>query len=204
MDQTNSDGPLTLEQVRILSTPDSQLRESVSVMSFDTQKLERRITDDTGQSIIQAHLYFDHIVTLCISENVQNPGALHLDRIGFSQKLDLLHALGIELPTLSAFLRKLNSIRNKLSHDLDFEVGEQEIDALRSSLERPISKYIENDPFRSEGWRIEKCLILTIIMLEIHRQSLKASALIGEKLRAELRWKAEEIKSGRRFPYVKA
>jgi hypothetical protein len=204
MDQTDPDGPLTPEQVRMLATPDDELRKTAAVMSFDTDKLARRITEDAGQSIIQAHLYFDHIVTLCIAGNVPNPDALHLDRIGFSQKLDLLHALGIEHPKLSAFLRKLNSLRNKLSHDLDFEIGEDEISTLRSALGRSLSKFIENDPLKTKGWRLDKCLVLTIIMLELHRQALNANALVGKKVSAELRWVAEEIRSGRKFSYVKA
>lgn len=190
--------PLTEEQRKFLATPDAELHAQCAVMSFDTDRLEARVSGDTWQNIIQSHLYFDHIITNILSENVPNPRALKLDRIEVSQKLDLLSALELIETPIVTFLRTLNQIRNNIIHNLDFDITEDHISSLINTIPTRLKSHIKDDTIFEEGVTIRKALVILIIFLDLQRQNLCKYRISSQK--QTLRLKA--VVSGETFEYV--
>jgi hypothetical protein len=53
---------------------DAELRKRVEVFSFDDEQLKARIsTGERWQQLLQAHLYFDHVITRLLVDELANP-----------------------------------------------------------------------------------------------------------------------------------
>jgi hypothetical protein len=66
--------PITAEDLELLATPDAELRKRVEVFSFDDEQLKARIsTGERWQQLLQAHLYFDHVITRLLVDELANP-----------------------------------------------------------------------------------------------------------------------------------
>ncbi|MGH7024557.1 MAG: hypothetical protein ACREEB_13360 [Caulobacteraceae bacterium] len=125
----------TEEDIALVKRTEVEIRSGVSVISFDVGALKRRVRDDdAAQAFIHAHLYIDHVVTQMVSEAVPFPRHLQLDRAGFTQKLQLVAALGLLSPSFLAPIRVINAIRNKIAHKLDYVVTPDDETKLRSAI----------------------------------------------------------------------
>jgi hypothetical protein len=100
--EPNSDHPqLTQYELELLATPTEELKQRTSVFSFERDRFEARIsTGEHWQQLLQAHLYLDHVITQILSEALDNPDAVSLNRMGFAQKCQFILALNL-LPARS-------------------------------------------------------------------------------------------------------
>src|SRR6516164_3958677 len=88
--------PPTPEEAEFLATSDEELKKRARVFSFDLQLFcDRLQVGDEWQTLIHAHLYFDHIITQLLTEGVAKPDALNLGKMSFFRKLQLVSALGL-------------------------------------------------------------------------------------------------------------
>jgi hypothetical protein len=88
--------PLTPEELDLLATPDEELRNGTKTFSFDRKRFEARISSrERWQQLLQAHLYFDHVITQLLVDALANPDVINAQRMGFVQKLQLIQALGL-------------------------------------------------------------------------------------------------------------
>ena len=56
-----------------------ELKARTNVFSFDRAKFEARIvTGEPWQQLLQAHLYFDHVITRMLTDALKNPTAINL------------------------------------------------------------------------------------------------------------------------------
>ncbi|TMJ92478.1 MAG: hypothetical protein E6G77_25420 [Alphaproteobacteria bacterium] len=80
--------PLTAEELELLATPTEELKRRTEVFSFDYDRFKKRIEiGEHWQQLLQAHLYFDHVITQLLSEALVNPDAVNVSRMSFSRKL---------------------------------------------------------------------------------------------------------------------
>jgi hypothetical protein len=91
--------------------------------SYDVKSLGRLSGGDDWSIFVQAHLYLDHVITKMLEEELRHPENIDLDRIAFAAKLDLCAALGLIEAQVKGLLRYVNSVRNKLAHDLSFKIS---------------------------------------------------------------------------------
>jgi hypothetical protein len=127
--------PFSPEDLKLLATPDAEIRREASVCSFDQKKLAKRIrTGEHWQQLLQAHLYYDHVVTCILTEELKNPDAINVKRMGFYQKLRLIRAMGLLPEKLTVVIESINSLRNRIAHELDFEIDENQVQALRALI----------------------------------------------------------------------
>jgi hypothetical protein len=127
--------PFSPEDLKLLATPDAEIRREASVCSFDQKKLADRIrTGEHWQQLLQAHLYYDHVVTCILTEELKNPDAINVKRMGFYQKLRLIRAMGLLPEKLTVVTESINSLRNRIAHELDFEIDENQVQALRALI----------------------------------------------------------------------
>ena len=162
-----SDMPRATDEDRALVAKSADdIRIEVSVFSFDVSALDRRVQDgNAAQAFIQAHLYLDHVVSRLLSENVPFPRQLQLDRSGFSQKLQLVAALGLLKPGHIAPIKVINSIRNKIAHQLDYAVQASDEAKLRSTIGKGADR--EEDGSQTP---LVQLLRLLIVLVDLERQ----------------------------------
>jgi hypothetical protein len=127
----DSPEPFSPEDLELLATPDAEIRREASVCSFDQKKLADRIrTGEHWQQLLQAHLYYDHVVTYMLTEELKNPDAINVKRMGFFQKLRLVRAMGLLPEALTVVVERINSLRNKIAHELNFEIDDNQVQEL--------------------------------------------------------------------------
>ncbi|MTD30148.1 hypothetical protein [Planomicrobium sp. YIM 101495] len=84
--------------------------------------------------ILKAHMFIEQELYKIIEKVMVNPEALKLKYL--SEKLQLVYALGLVEKDAYASLTKLNDIRNSYAHNLNFQMGERELDYLKSPLSK--------------------------------------------------------------------
>jgi hypothetical protein len=115
---------LTAEDLELLATADEELKKRTSKFSFDIDRFTSRIwTGERWQQLLQAHLYYDHVITQIFVEALPKPDALNVSRMSFSQKLQFISALGLLPAPLVSPIDSVNNLRNKIAHDLSFELS---------------------------------------------------------------------------------
>lgn len=173
----------SVEERLLFETPDEEIIARNKKYSFDVQSFDSRIsTGDAWQRIVQGHLFFEHVVGQLLLEALTKPEAISLSRMGYSQRLDLASAMGILSDEQIVALRKINSLRNKLAHDLNFEITEQDVLDLANCTPREMRAAIQRD----KG--VDACpldlydlLMGNLVMLESRRQENAASKELRRK-----------------------
>ena len=85
--------------------------------------------------IISTHLWIEYLLTRCLETILPNPDALFTDRPpSFYLLVSLCEAHDIIAPDFANVLRKVNALRNKFAHQLNFEPQQQEVDAILKAL----------------------------------------------------------------------
>lgn len=137
--------------LRILATPLVELQKEVHVNSFDLKEFESRLKGEDWQRIIQGHLYFDHILSITLTEGLSYPSEIDISRMGFASKLQLVSAMGLMSKVLSVCFRRLNSIRNKIAHELSYVVTDEDRRLLTGEIPPHIRKFICDDRKKPVG-----------------------------------------------------
>tara|TARA_B100002003_G_C14037265_1_gene499833 strand:+ start:329 stop:928 length:600 start_codon:yes stop_codon:yes gene_type:complete len=176
---------------------DEALWKESCEFSFDIRKLQSRLRNAEGwQQIIQAHLYLDHVISQMLTEALLRPQEIDADRMSFDAKLRLVRAMGLVPDELAGAPRKINKLRNRLAHDLDYELDQKLITELRSvipiQLKQAAAETAQKDP---ADLNLFELLQVTIIQLEIFRQKAKYERLHNAKARKRLRRVLDEVKA---------
>jgi hypothetical protein len=177
------------EDLSLLSTPSAKLKEQLFVFSFDRTVFEERTsTGDYWQQLLKSHLYFDHVITKMLEEEIFDPSVLKLDRMSFSSKHDMAASLGLIAKELSKPICKINDIRNKCAQQLDFEISENIIRDLTNTTPKYLREIAKNEDGRLQG-PIQFYEILRVILfkLEIVRQQLSLNRALNKKSKIRLR-----------------
>ena len=110
--------PLTDDDLELLATPNAELQKKTATFSFDAEKFTERVFDgQRWQQLLQAHLYYDHVITRILSDALTNADAVNLRRIGFYQKSQPIRAMNLLPGELVSVLEFINSLRNKIAHE---------------------------------------------------------------------------------------
>ena len=166
---------ITTEDLELLATPDEELKKRVKVFSFDDEQLVARIsTGEMWQQLLQAHLYFDHAITLLLLDALLKPEAINASRMSFMQKLQLINALGLLPGELVATVEFINGLRNKIAHDLNFALGEKDKRDLANCTPKPLRDILLKDKDGNERdrgpIRFHELLRVILIQIDVIRQ----------------------------------
>lgn len=179
----------TPEDIALVKKTEDEIRAEVSVFSFDIPSLKKRVRDDDpAQAFIQAHLYLDHVITRLLGESVPFPRLLQLDRTGFAQKLQLVAAMGLLHPAQIAPIKVINSIRNKIAHQLDYVVKPADETKLRSSLPKGTDREEDGSLTSVAG-----VLRLLTVMTDVARQQRAFERAMKNKAYANVRVVLDDI-----------
>ncbi len=102
-------------------------------------------TEDILAFIVRGHLYCEAALSGLLNSSLKNPEELDTDRLDYSTKVDLCSALGLFAEDLKPGLKQLGKLRNKIVHNLEYKITEQDqmdfINTLRSTLGEPAEYY---------------------------------------------------------------
>lgn len=96
--------------------------------------------------VVTGHVALERLIELCIVESLANPAVLELDRVPFLQKLALSVALGILGESSMPAYKTLNTLRNKVAHDLVLALDKQVALDLRNSMSSAQRKGLSLSP----------------------------------------------------------
>jgi hypothetical protein len=181
--------PLTAEELELLATPGEELRARTEVMSYDAERFEARISvGERWQQLIQAHLYYDHVITQMLIEALVNPDAINASRMSFLQKLQLIRAMGLLNGELASTLEFINGLRNKIAHRLDFDVtGEDETD-LTNCTPKYLRDMVSREADRQPGPVLfHELLNIVLQAIEVMRADYVFDRLYSRKLGLRVR-----------------
>jgi len=165
------------EDIALVAKNEDQIRADVSIYSFDIAAMKKRVPgEDPTTAFVQAHLHLGHVITCLLSENIPNPRHLQLDRIGFSQKLQLVAALGLLAPFQLAPIKVVNAIRNKVAHKLEYLVTPEDEAKLRSSM----GKHLTHDEDGTDS-SLQMVLMMLAVMIDLHRQEHAFRRIMGRR-----------------------
>jgi hypothetical protein len=177
------------DDLALLATSDTEIVKNSQVFCFDINHLEMRISHgDRWQQLIQAHLYFEHVLEQILREALPNPEEISLSRMGFGGRLDLARAMGLIPAEIGVAVKTVSKLRNKVAHDLNFSISNRDVLNVRSNIPKYIKKVIQKEGDSvakdTEFWEYLNVLILK---LEVIRQDHAAKRLLARKGEIRLR-----------------
>lgn len=118
------------------------------------------LNDDPIRVLVTVHLHLEAFVTALIVRCLVKPTALDIDRLSFPNKLGLAVALDVILEVAAPALRTINSIRNRLVHNLRADITVDDSAALRQQLGAMITSVREVDAAWPAARQVAACALL--------------------------------------------
>lgn len=108
-------------------TDEQRAAAAAMAWSFDLEKMKSHLDgDDELIVIVRGHLYLEHVLIAFLTEALRYPEAVKFRRIPYPLKVDLCAALGVVPKDIVPVLIKVNELRNKVAHNLNYEFTEQD------------------------------------------------------------------------------
>jgi hypothetical protein len=160
-------------------------------METRNKKFENQLNsfDDALQIIIRGHLYVGAEIDDLITEQLPQPEYLDLDSFNFPKKIDLLIDLGLLPPEDKGGYLSLNRLRNKIAHDLDYIITEDQVNKLYQSLSQNLQH-----PFHKKGQDHLENLRVTLCVLYVRIQAIRERVIENKKHMEELIKKADALR----------
>ena len=84
--------------------------------------------------VVNVHLHLEAFLIALIRAKLPRPDALDIDRLNFPSKLGLAVALDLVPEVAAPALRTINELRNKIAHNLNSVLREEDAEKLRKQL----------------------------------------------------------------------
>lgn len=111
-----------------LDAPDELVRKLCEEPCFNIKEVGRRLRlNNRGTQVLNAHLALDHVVTTFLNDEFIPGASIKLDRMPFDQKVELLYSLGFLREENRRWAKRINTIRNKLAHELSFKIPDKDV-----------------------------------------------------------------------------
>jgi hypothetical protein len=107
------------------------------------QFLDAISREDNLGAIIRGHLHVESKLIQLIESALPEPGAIDLGRLQFPTKLELAVALGLITEDEKRGLAALNSLRNKLAHNVHYELVEMDQRQLFNALPKTVREALK-------------------------------------------------------------
>jgi hypothetical protein len=117
--------------------------------------------DDPITILIGVHLHLEAFLIELVTRSLAKPAALDLDRLNFPSKLGLAVALGVVPELAFPALKSINSLRNRLAHNLNAELTDSDARRLVAEMQfvRSASALASIDPL-GPAQQIALCAIV--------------------------------------------
>lgn len=150
-----------------------EIEKAARTICFDKWIFFQRLKNgDDWQRLIQAHIYLEYVASKILTAELPNSDEINLSRMGFSARLNLISALGVVPIEFISTIRSVSRMRNKVAHELNFEISEQEVVDLRNALPKFLRDVAEEPNNRDYDGplRLEELLKAIPLFFEMYRQ----------------------------------
>lgn len=131
------------------------LRSQLDVFNEERKNfIEETKYDDISMTILKTHLYIQKEMTELTNIFFKNANVFKEDYT-FAHRLNLLYALGVIDKELYDPIRRLNSIRNKIGHNLNYTYSEKEYISMYDTLSNEILGEFKKDLKLYKSFSIE-------------------------------------------------
>jgi hypothetical protein len=111
----------------IVITDEERAAAAALAWSFDFETMKSHLDGgDELNVIVRGHLYLEHVLIAFLTEALRYPEAVKFRRIPYPLKVDLCAALGAVPKEIVAPLIKVNELRNRVAHNLNYQFTEQD------------------------------------------------------------------------------
>lgn len=179
-------GPLTPDDREFMALSSEQLQDLASQFSFDVNQLVKHMKNKNAWILlIQGHLYIDHILNTMLLDSFVDKDVIAIGRLGFTQRLELAIAFGLISKDLTVVVKKINSVRNRLAHNLDFDVNAVEVRELINTVPSAIRKFDLRNPEvpRKNEISLGELMEMVAVLLDTDRQKAALLRFRERKLR---------------------
>lgn len=148
--------------------------------SFDLGAFGKHLPHDNDlESTIRGHLYLEHVLIHLLREALPNFHLMQIERVPFSIKVEICAALGVLSPDLVFPIKKINELRNKVAHKIDYTISVQDKrDLLNLFPEVGRELVLEfgkpGQSFPVERVSVAQFVRVAVVMADISRQSYVA------------------------------
>jgi hypothetical protein len=133
--------------------------------------------------LVGVHLHLEAFIIALITAVLPKPDALDIDRLNFPSKLGLAVALGAIPDAAAPALRTINSLRNRIAHNLRAELTEEDSKKLRGELGFIMAAQDSKLESATPSQRIALCaLVLQAWLNGVVAGRSRGEALSGEEL----------------------
>jgi hypothetical protein len=112
--------------------------EDITTLREEAQEQCRRTLEpleDTISLVVTGHLFVEYWLDWLIQHSIPQPKKLFVSgRLTFAQKLCLAESLGLVTGRLTEGIYQLNSIRNKISHNLEYQISPKDLEIFQPYL----------------------------------------------------------------------
>ena len=147
---------------------------------------------DPLQILVRGHLHVESRLNELISLRLSEPNQLDLSELSFPRRLDLAAALGCISASDKPPYLILNSLRNKLAHNLNYQVTTKDLHNLVNSMPSLIrnihKKNLKRIPPVKEDFmeHFRWCIALLLTYLERLSEILRANQSLNLTAKAEV------------------
>ncbi len=162
-------------------------------MSSDLSESEINLrADENLQLVIRAHLYAEQLLYGMLTEGLQHPAAIDLDRLAFLTKARLAVAMGIMRSEAVPALAGLNSLRNNFAHKFNYQFTDQDKADLLNTIPPHVVQVILTDSDGSQlhtrdDVPLERILKVLVCLMEARRRHVVRSKKAYIDAQADLR-----------------
>lgn len=190
---TMAKGKTLLTPQQLAEMTDEQIIASTSDFSYDVSQCERRLrAGGDWNRVIQAHLFYDHVLTIILEEALHKPEYVQIDRMTFVAKVDLCAALSLIEDYHRVFLRNVNKLRNCIAHNLSFKVTRIHARRLYELHPKEVREAV--DDWRKGSSLMFGTLFIFAVVLDIARQRAAVSRLLEQRGQVQLRKALDRVR----------
>jgi hypothetical protein len=184
----------------LLQKSEAEITQAARNFAFDIREFEGKIrTGEDWNKVILSHLYIDHIVSNLLLQNLANPKAVEISRIGFEHRLNLADAMRLLPERAVGMARKINALRNGFAHNLKFAITARSIQELRALFTREEVIYINTTmpeliDVGTKNLALHAMLVLFVVQIEQLRQNDLLRLLMRRQAEAKLRIAVDNLR----------
>jgi hypothetical protein len=134
-----------------------------------TNKFQKYVLEEESilSTVLKGQLLIENEIEFMLNHLLKDSSTINIERMYLPQKIDLLIAIGALTKEEGLPYKKLNSIRRKFAHKVDYKLNMVDLLSVRESLSEKHLQFHENSELEDELAIISelKLLILTLFSL---------------------------------------
>ncbi len=121
--------------------------------------------------LLQANIYLEVLALRLLERELKNPTEIALDRMTFSSRIDLISAMELTPKDIITAIKIISRKRNKIAHDLEFKLSDQDIQEIASAIPNYLKKMARevNNFEQNEPLLLRHYLSIVVLMFEQYR-----------------------------------